>query len=596
MMMDFFQKLFYNLKLKKKLLISYLILIILPMTLFFIITNSKTSSYIEEQLLYSTRQTFDQTYSFLSYRISNIVKVSSVVALDTNINSIMSKEQYAYNIYSQLGDLQYIKSFLTSLQDNYEVHRIRLYVSDDLIYAREEGNIYGINHITDSKWFNRIKNDKLQYVFCPDSYLDHDESGENLVSIARLVKNPNNYSQYIGAVRIDVLEKTIKDIIIKNNTVAKGVSYIQNSQGEVITYSDKALYEELALDRQLVEQLSTSNDHWMIRSTGQRKIMAMSKNIENTDCHIVSVMSLEGILATNNRFKNAMLLNMLIICTLAYFLAYYISISITKRISSLIASMKKVQYGDLSPINDSPVKDDIGELVENYNFMIEKMKTLIEEQFQSGKKIKAAELKVLHAQINPHFLYNTLDLVHWLALKKMTSEIVTVVSSLAKFYKISLNKGKEVISLQDELAHVSFYVQIQNMRFANKLNLIIDVPEDLREYTVPKIILQPIIENSILHGILAKPDKEGTIIIKGRLNNNSIFLTVTDDGIGIPDDQIDKILTTDISSKRGSGFGIKNINDRIKLTYGDQYGLSFQSIYGQSTTVEVIIPLATKKN
>ncbi|MCL2879897.1 MAG: sensor histidine kinase, partial [Treponema sp.] len=193
--------------------------------------------------------------------------------------------------------------------------------------------------------------------------------------------------------------------------------------------------------------------------------------------------------------------------------------------------------------------------------------------------------KALQAQINPHFLYNTLDLINWMALRSGIPSISGLVQSLAMFYKLSLGSGNDMAPLREEIAHVKVYLEIQAVRFDNKIQYSFSIDDAITECPVPKIILQPLVENSIIHGILEKPDKTGTILVSGQRNNNNIILSVTDDGVGM-----DSGITETIVTKGTDRYGVFNIDQRIKLYYGDQYGLSYRSAPAQGTTATITLP------
>jgi two-component system, sensor histidine kinase YesM len=184
-------------------------------------------------------------------------------------------------------------------------------------------------------------------------------------------------------------------------------------------------------------------------------------------------------------------------------------------------------------------------------------------------------------------------MINWFALSNKGEEITTVVDALAQFYKISLSSGKDVISIKDEINHVSSYFQIQNMRFKNSLHLIMDIDEDILNLGILRITLQPIVENAIIHGILCKDSKSGTIHINGRRQGEDIIFLIQDDGIGMSEETLKNIHQKRINSRKGSGFGVKNINERIKLYYGSAYGLFFKSNVTKGTTVEIRIAART---
>ena len=168
--------------------------------------------------------------------------------------------------------------------------------------------------------------------------------------------------------------------------------------------------------------------------------------------------------------------------------------------------------------------------------MISRIKQLMEKQYHSGQRLKTAELKALQAQINPHFLYNTLELINRLSKKNKVCEVEEVIHSLAKYYKLNLSRGDDFITLRDELEHVSAYVSIQNVRFKNKFTFEVDVDEQFLDMLVPKTILQPIVENSVIHGILEKDDGEGIIRIFSSVEGNNLILSIQDNGKGVPED------------------------------------------------------------
>jgi len=320
------------------------------------------------------------------------------------------------------------------------------------------------------------------------------------------------------------------------------------------------------------------------------KIRFRAKLIHNTDWKMITVIPEKLVTDKIKNTMNQLLLMMLIISLIAYLLAFSIAHFMTKRIQTLKNQMHKVQQGVLEPLMNTGGNDEIGELILDYNYMISKIKLLMEEQYQSGQRLKAAELKVLQAQINPHFLYNTLELINRLSKKNKVCEIDEVIHSLTKFYRTNLSKGEDFITLREELEHVSAYVSIQNMRFRNKIKFEINVPDEFMDILLPKIILQPIVENSIIHGIMEKDEGTGIIRISGSIEGDNIILSVQDNGKGIPENIIEKINYGQILDSK-SGYGIKNVVERIKLIYGDAYGLEYISKYNEGTTVRIKLPL-----
>lgn len=191
----------------------------------------------------------------------------------------------------------------------------------------------------------------------------------------------------------------------------------------------------------------------------------------------------------------------------AFIMATTLSRSITKRLGAVINQMKTVRTGRPVSMETAQIHDEVGDLIDTYNYMSTEMNTLMDNQAKSAEELRIAEFKALQSQINPHFLYNTLDMINWLSLSHQEEKVTEAVQALSKFYKLTLNKGNIAISLKEEITQVSLYVKLQNMRYQDKIEFIIDVPDEMMDYEIPKLVLQPLVENAIMHGIFEKEEK-----------------------------------------------------------------------------------------
>lgn len=263
------------------------------------------------------------------------------------------------------------------------------------------------------------------------------------------------------------------------------------------------------------------------------------------------------------------------------------------RLAKLNAKMTLIEQGDINARfhhldRDDSTKDEIEQIFYNFNYMTERVRELLIEHYRMGKSVQAAELKALQAQINPHFLYNTLDLINWMALDYDADEIADISKDLARFYRLSLNHGKNLISIGEEIEHVEAYVRIENVHFDGAIDLTVDVPDEIRSFSCPNIILQPFVENSIVHGIADHPEiKSCKVHIQATLTDGVITFKVADDGPGIGKDDIASLLDYREDSK---GYGVRNINFRLKLYYGEDFGVSYETGLQTGTTAIVRIP------
>jgi two-component system sensor histidine kinase YesM len=214
------------------------------------------------------------------------------------------------------------------------------------------------------------------------------------------------------------------------------------------------------------------------------------------------------------------------------------------------------------------------------------MQKIVWEQTERRK----SELEVLQSQINPHFLYNTLDSITWMIEGERNDDAVFMISQLARLFRISLSKGHTIISIRDELQHAQSYMNIQKVRYKNKFQITFDVDSDILDCCIVKLILQPILENAINYGV-REMDDCGEIIVQGRKEEDEILFTIADNGMGIPEEEIEFLLTdTQRVHKKGSGVGLVNVNNRIKILFGEKYGLHIESELDEGTTVSIRIP------
>lgn len=257
--------------------------------------------------------------------------------------------------------------------------------------------------------------------------------------------------------------------------------------------------------------------------------------------------------------------------------------------------MGKVEEGRLDLRFQTKYNDEVGQLGNSYNRMIQEVERLIELVYIEQKSKREAELKILQAQIKPHFLYNTLDTIQWMAKESKAFKIVEMVSALTTLFRIGLNKGNEFISVEEEIEHVKSYLIIQMTRYESKLEYEIEVDESVMNFQVLKLTIQPLVENAIYHGIRNKRGL-GKISIRIYTKDDTLIFVVKDTGIGIEEETLNQLnhsLKT-MSDEGKKGYGLYNVNERIKLSHGSQYGIEVQSEYTKGTTVIAILPIKLK--
>lgn len=283
---------------------------------------------------------------------------------------------------------------------------------------------------------------------------------------------------------------------------------------------------------------------------------------------------------------------MAVIMVVIVFFSYYIPLSISRPIKRITEVTNKVAGGDLSVRSDVFDGEETKALSTSLNAMIDKINELLAQVTTEQVRLRKAEFELLQSQINPHFLYNTLDAIVWLAESGEKEKVVSTVGSLSDFFRASLNQGKDIVTIKEDIGHVRSYLEIQHVRYQDILDYEINVPEEVYPYLIPKITIQPLVENALYHGIKNKRGK-GKISITGERDEDCVYIYVTDNGMGITEERL-KVVLNNINNRSESEkttYGLYNVNERIRLDFGEEYGINIDSEYGEGTTLSIKLPL-----
>ena len=594
----------YDLKLKSKLQISYGILIIVPLLLITYISTSNSNKYMQTQMEFSSNQVLLQTVDLVNYKVSSIISASDQLIMP--LIQTLKKNETAPITPELISDYHNIRDTMSTVFQEISIQRATLYIKSSIFFSSEFAPLNLVRKIClasleDAKtepWLSKVTDLSQKYLWLTTNILSKNGTFEKGISSVRLIKDANNYNEYVGILKIDLPKSQIENIIQKADITRTGVSFLQNSKGELICASNYEHASQFPISIDEVNYISNSGE-WRDISINGNSSMVSAIPIEKTDWFLISVIPREEILSVGVHTRNQLLIVMIIIAGFSYLLSYKIAGSTTKRLNILTNNMIFITQNSLNPISGHSGKDEVCKLIAGYNYMIQRLDSFSKQQYQLQIKNKNAELRALQAQINPHFLYNTLDIISWIAQREDVPEIVKIVQELAKYYKLSLNRGQDIVTIKDELDLIETYVALQNHRFKNLIILEIKATDNLKNVLVPKLILQPIVENAIIHGIMPKVEKSGKIIISLLRRFNNILITVADDGVGMTNDKIEAV-TNAISTDKSGGYGIKNIDYRIKLRFGKSYGIYFKKDSIHGTTVNIKIPVdincCVKKN
>ena len=291
-----------------------------------------------------------------------------------------------------------------------------------------------------------------------------------------------------------------------------------------------------------------------------------------------------------------LLTSMLIVMVIALTVSRKITGKLYEPINNIVQKMNDVSKGDLrTRFESEPVDSDSQKLQEGFNIMMDEIDTLINQIKEEQEQMKRIELNSLQSQIQPHFLYNTLECIHWQAASDGNIEISTMVKALAQYYRICLSQGNDIIPIERELEHIKNYLIIQNMRYGDIIELNIDVPEQYRQVKIPKLTLQPLVENSIYHGIKVKEGRKGNIKIFTEQEGKDFFLIVCDNGEGMSEERVNYLNQQISEFDKNIGYGINNVNKRIELMFGKEYGLTFYRNPEAGIRVKIRLPDSTRE-
>ena len=576
--------------LRGKLLWIYFILLLIPLGLFTFYAFYRISSVVQKQTFTAAQKTFEDTAATVNNQIERLDGVLDILSMDSTIYRVAAMDQINYSYEQRLRDSKQMNTTFQHLKALSNMDRIQLYVHNDYLYTDQQHIIMTTEELEHSNWFLTLEPKTTSYWFAPGDFYDQADAEKHWFSAMRMIYDPSSIISPLAVIRADISEKNILDSISRTSITPNGFFLLLRDQ-ELLLSSNQDIDAHLQDD--LISKLPNLATGTWERITSQNKIYYLQyQTLGNNSWLLATILPYDDIFSLSREMREEMLIVVILLGSIAYSLAYAISQSTLKRVSLLTQAMQAVEVGDVT-VRPKPMgKDEIGQLTGNFVRMMDRLDTLMEEKVEYGRQIKNLELKALQAQINPHFLYNSLDLISCTAIMHNVPEISTMVNALAKFYKLSLSRGREVITISEELTHARLYLQIQNLRFDNKVNVIWQVEEELLDCQIIKIVLQPILENAIIHGIFEKETKTGTLEMSAFRYEKGIQIVVKDDGVGMEESTLLANFgpTKEEITETTGGYGVRNINDRLHLAYGNDYGLACETTLGKGTTVTISIP------
>lgn len=582
-LLSYLKETYNNFTYQKKLLFSYLLLVFMPLILLFVYFYVHTTRIVKNHTENLSTLHMEYTTDIISDTFSEMLGLAKTASLSDAIRETLEKEiSDSSLIHSE--DLEKMELSLNRIHYDTSIYSIRLFVDPKLPYAQREIFTWPLDQLPELFPGMEDTIQRAPTLVGPSTVYHPLSVRENVFSVTLPIESFSDHENLIAVVCIDVKQQHIVDLMKTCDFSELGKVYLTDTNGNTLIGYSNASKSLLSSDA--LHNFTVSKEAIQFQQDGNH--ICISPPIWNT-YHLVLEAPLEQLPQSNFLFSQLLVLGILIGFVI-YLLASYYSRSNARRIIELSKMANQVQKGHLNVrcTVDSP--DEVGELQISFNEMIDKMQHMLDSQYQLGRHLKDQELKLLQAQIDPHFLYNTLDLIIWTAQSKSAEEVCEIVQNLSRYYRISLSNGQDVIPIEKEIEHITLYVGLQNKRFQNKIHLKTHISEDAQNLSVLKLLLQPLVENSIVHGFNGIQE---TIVIEVKKVNSNYCITVTDDGIGIPPDKLARLrLHQELMYTDGAQnhYGLSNIQDRIRNFYGSNAYMDFSSGVSKGTTITIVFP------
>ncbi|WP_182200289.1 cache domain-containing sensor histidine kinase [Paraliobacillus salinarum] len=574
----------------KKIILSFLFVLILPTTAISLTTYFLSSHLIEEKV----SDSFVENLSFISNNIEKELKqwenLTKYIAANPVIREVLMED------YTSSSDFYVGVKKVDKELDNYSINtNIFAYISSLIVFSESGNNfLYGddvstlnIDKVQQQAWFKEIKdsNNQLMWLGTHNNLAEYRVQDQNVLGLARSIKGQST-NENLGIIYLAFRPQYFSNLFSNIELQDGGQLFIIDNDNRVVFDSEN---EVVGREYKGIETIRQNADgHYFVeRDENGQKLLIAHKKIKGFDWLAVETIPYNSLMESNKVIFLYTAGIFLVSFILAGVIWYFVSSSIMKPIKKLTSTMKKVEDGDLTARADIERDDEIGLMNQHFNYMIDQIQELFQTNLEEQEKKKTAEYKALQAQINPHFLYNTLNTIRWMAIIQKVEPIQEAIEVLGRLLRSKFKSPGQFTTLEEEIDYLKDYIYIEKLRYNNKFDVEYYIQPDLLTTSCIKFMLQPIVENAIFHGIQPK-EGPGKIIIAIQQKDDLIVIDVWDDGVGMDKQQIEAI---QMKMSELAGIGIGNVDERLKLTYGEQYGLSIKSEVGMFTEIKIIYPL-----
>lgn len=543
---------------------------------------SRYASSTQEMTIENNEQLIDQVNMNLNAYLRNMMRISNSMYF-----SVIKKTDLAKDTLEEEMSLLY-----ESNKDNL-VSIVCFQGNGALVAATPINNLKTELNVTTQSWFvnanMEIENLHFSIPHVQNLFNDSSFNYHWVISLSRVVELTRNGNISRGILLVDMNYSGIEQIFTKVNKSNSGYVYLTDSNGEIIYHPKQNLINSSLLHENNIAA-AAYEDGTHEETFEEEERMVTVRTVGYTGWKIINVTPTNEFYMSYNQMRFFTGIIVVLTILLIFLANQFVSYLIGNPIKKLDYSVKDLEYGKLDLNIYIGGSYEIRHLGRTITSVVTQMHRLMDEIVIEQEKKRKSEFDSLQAQINPHFLYNTLDSIVWMVESERYQEAISMVTALANLFRISLSKGKNIITIREEIEHAQNYLYIQKIRYKNRFQIDIDIDPEIYECSTIKLIVQPLLENAIYHGV-EYMDGEGEIKVRGYLKNGDVYIDVTDNGLGMPEESVDFILTDENRvHKKGSGIGLSNVHQRIQLYFGKEYGLEIESILDEGTTVHIHLP------
>ena len=546
--------------------------------------NFTRSSIFENTVTYN-RQLTGQVNADIDSYISYMENISSMLAENLDVKKYLFGEGEE----ADEAGVQLLSQFSTVLSSREDIYNLGiLQKNGKALLNKGKSRLNTYVDMEKQEWYGKAVENKASF-YLSSAHVQHMIQGERpwVITLSRYIPDPMNKEG--GVLFVDLNYSAIRKLCDDSSVGKKGYIFILDEDGNIVYHpQQQQLYNELQTEY-IDEVMNCQTDVLNMGDGDSARLYTISRS-DTTGWTVVSCSYISELLKKSEEAQIIHMLMAVVLVAIALLISSFMAKSITQPILKLQSSMALIQEGDFRAGNvEVESRNEIGSLTETFNVMTLRIQELMEQNINEQKAKRKSEMKALQSQINPHFLYNTLDSIIWMAESGKNEEVVLMTASLARLLRQNISNEEEEISIFDEVEYCRNYLTIQKMRYKDKLEFRIDVAPEITSCQIIKLVLQPLIENAIYHGLKYKESK-GLLELIGYAAGEDIIFEIRDNGVGMDEETLNHIFERHTVNYRSNGVGVYNVERRIKLTYGQEYGITYKSRPGEGTVARVCIP------